>query len=1036
MNKTFKLNFITTLLSILTLALFMPLTLWAESVKDAECPDVAALTDELNERFDNLTSIQTGLENLLSAKAIKYEGTGALFLVDLNNDKAVAKRIEELKTLAQNRQNVASSPDAVLNCALNHEQTRRMRESILAIQTQIDALRLQFLQLPKAKRKELLQISDQMTEQKEEIETIQNEQIQSNARKQQAINALEKAETEAVTEKSADLQELASQRTILEKTKMDIEDLHAKWRSQQEKNILYYQELLKKIFEIKERVHPEPSLNALRQDYQDIVALWRASLDDIMSGKLKIRRPYIPELPEMPLQLIQKIHTTRQAREYTTSYHEAVANRERFVAAITEGAKQNYHYLSQIKLGAMRAKLLNQMASMGDTSPFNYSDEYVKDLKRELQTIPLRWKLILSFLIFKYRQAYNAGLEDKFQLVIDFLLVIGLILSLFIGWTSVKKIVLQLHKLRLYLIAKRNAFFLAAPLALWIQRIIPYLPWLLLLPIFEIGQRLMMLYAIDQFIAPLFLIPYAQVYCIYRIVRLLLDSLFTGIAALSNCYLTNECEVKMVRTVALVSWFIVIAAIFLASVNAILYKGFIYRLCLQTTTIVSLGVLIATAYCWNKELLSIVQSVSSHVYVEKFVHAFQSRLGKAFSFIPLALVVIVIIFKELQHWGEEFEFYKKMSAKAYKRKFKLSQSKTTETLQRNVPSEYAKWFSSDIPKELLLTPKKDVLPDVKQTVMSWVEGRSDNARLVIYGDKGIGKTALLNRLALEITDIPIVRIQLTNKITTAPEALSAVNTLLNMNASSESEAIAEACQGMPKTLAIVDDAHNLFLAKIGGFEGIRAFLRMVNATMKKIFWCLVLNRYSWNYLNSIAGYSQYGNVVKAVSAWTEEDIKRLILTRHNATGYLLSYEDIIKAAGVHNGFNGVSHIESNFFRILWQQSSGNPAVAIASWLSALYGAGDHSFKVMLPEEYKGDVLEGLSDNSFFVFKEIIRHEHLTSDQASEVTNLPLNSVNQILVAGALNKIVDAYEDGSYCVSSSYLYPLINQLKVKNFVDGY
>jgi hypothetical protein len=99
---------------------------------------------------------------------------------------------------------------------------------------------------------------------------------------------------------------------------------------------------------------------------------------------------------------------------------------------------------------------------------------------------------------------------------------------------------------------------------------------------------------------------------------------------------------------------------------------------------------------------------------------------------------------------------------------------------------------------------------------------------------------------------------------------------------------------------------------------------------------------------NVFGRKPYISHVKKLPAWTDADIKELIFNRHRRSVYRLSYNEIINAAGKYERRESILHAKSGFFRMLWQQSNGNPREALCFWLSSLSSAGPRRLKVGLP----------------------------------------------------------------------------------------
>jgi hypothetical protein len=478
--------------------------------------------------------------------------------------------------------------------------------------------------------------------------------------------------------------------------------------------------------------------------------------------------------------------------------------------------------------------------------------------------------------------------------------------------------------------------------------------------------------------------------------------------------------------------------ILLVTLNELLRKTLVYWLTFQIVVLLGIAICAGAAYKWRNELSKVIQGSFTGKFGQELARLCQTIYGIFLCIPAVLLVAFIFIGKRFERIAEHFEFYKRISAKFYKRKLQSSYAINSEGVDTAIPDEYAEWFTPGHINEtdIYISPKNDILKTIKETIINWEKGSIEDHKMVIYGEDGIGKTSLLKRLKNEINSVKIIHTVIPARLLTDESVLAFVENLFGVKFTDGLTSVNDSLKDIPKTLVLVDDTHNLFLSKIGGFEAIKAFIHIVNTIpSKNIFWCLTFNDYSWGYLDSIFGHNRYINIIKKMPSWSDTDIQNLILTRHRKTSYSLSYENVIEAAGTQTGLSVGTYVVSNFFRLLWEQAKGNPKAAHYFWLSALRHDSLNTLKVLLPEEPDQAVVANLSEDWLFVYAELVRHENLTQDEAVEVTNLPDSFVRQTLMSGVQSKIINVDAEGRYRIATRYEYPLIKILKAKNFVYG-
>ena len=1004
-----------------------------------KCPGINTLKKDLKEGIKNLQDIQIRINNLLSGKEVVQGGIGALFLVDLNDEKEVAKRIEELKKSASDEHTAINIvPDHILECGAKSVSTRFLVERLTELQRNVDILSLKFLQLPKEKRDSMLQIHADATKQSAEIESLKEEQSNAQSKKKEAENALKKATNMALTPKSSASGDLASERAVLEKVKMDIANIEIQFNNNKKQEELSYQNNLNKLAAIEGSVRHDNHIEKVKRNYKKIVKVWRKIVDKtLVTDNNKIDNSMVPRLPEYPANLLSKLKSSPEGRDYIKSYNEAKRYRNSLIKNIDKNShdERNRLYSLILEVGRIRVMLLDRLIESGEISSFAFSKEHLEDLKREIKMFPYRWGIMFYFQQQTIKKLVSQGSPGVMKLLkaifINYGLFIFSMLLLFRNTLLLKK----MHRIRFYLLSKRNISDVASFLAIWLNRLIPYLNWLIILLVLEIN-RIIMLKSIFNLITPTLIIPYAEIYCIYKIVSMFLSSFLSALYVQAQTSETTYARKLIIHSERPVSLLFMYSCITLITVDVLLRKAILYRLTFQIVTVIAMIMSIWIAYKWRNELTMIMEKYYKGKIVKKLTSFCNKIYGIIFC-LPVAFIVLFLfLIKWLRKIGEHYEFYKWISVKFYKRKLQSSQVKDNKSKDYSIPDDYKKLFLQEASHDIsiAINLKNDLLYEIKENIINWEKGRAEEHHIVIYGEGGTGKSCLLRRLEKELNDLKVIRTAIPARLLSIEDVLTFIGNLFGIK-TSDLNLVKDTYKNMPKTVLLIDDIHNLFLSTIGGFEGFKAFIYIVNTTSQNLFWCLAFNSFSWGYLDSIFGYNHYVNIIKRMPQWSDKEIQNLIISRHKQTDYKLSYENVIEAAGDRNGFSGFNYVVSNFFRLLWEQSNGNPKAALHFWLSALQQDGDGTFKVTLPQEPGSELVSNLPEDGLFVYAEILRHENLTLYETIEVTNLPEGVVKQTLETGIQRKIIYLGNDNRYRIAARYQYPLIKILKLKNFVYG-
>jgi hypothetical protein len=174
------------------------------------------------------------------------------------------------------------------------------------------------------------------------------------------------------------------------------------------------------------------------------------------------------------------------------------------------------------------------------------------------------------------------------------------------------------------------------------------------------------------------------------------------------------------------------------------------------------------------------------------------------------------------------------------------------------------------------SPEKSIIGAIE----SWHSGKTAEHTLAIQGEKGIGKSCLLQVIENHFEGLEVRRISVPDKITDEATLAKFFEESLGVSLSESTNPPEISVKNSKKKLVLLDEGQNLFLAQRGGFRAFRAFINLCNRPDQSVFWCVAINRYAWAYLNAVTGGSQYFRHVFKIEGWSDGDIRSLILSRH------------------------------------------------------------------------------------------------------------------------------------------------------------
>ncbi len=668
--------------------------------------------------------------------------------------------------------------------------------------------------------------------------------------------------------------------------------------------------------------------------------------------------------------------------------------------------------------------------------------QWIQDSVLELKIIPIRLTTLAYNRFHTFKSYFEEGGRGLLKLVPEILLLVLILLLPILLKKLIAKVLELLDKVRLSLVDFRRYHPWRETLALNLQRLTPFIPWILVIIGFETLQEVMEGTLIEELGL---LIPYILYYCFYRVFRQAVLNLLRLLSEKSMMRASAETREKMNRSSLLIGRFYFVVMCLLHTVSSVASKGLLYQEIVVFSQILAVGVFYHLIWRWREEIISVLKR-NFGGDEEVGVLAFIPRMINRRLFVltgPIGFVIAILL--PFYHWIEDqvskFELSKSIAAKIFKKKLEGTEGLEGDEEER-LPDDYVKHFflrASEFEEEtqkLLVTPKRDPVEKIKIEINEWLEGKTEEHTVAVFGVKGAGKSTTLGRLEEMYKDkLQVIRADVPAKLLTKTDVHKFIGHLLGGEELSDVGQLLEWDRDLKPTLVILDEAQNFFLSQIGGFEGIKAFFELLNVRTENVFWCASFNRFSWNYLDQVFSKNRYFRSAVEIEGMNEEDLQNLIMKRHNMSNYRLSYAEIIRALRSYSEVDDTSYVENLFFRMLYEESRGNPRVALNLWLRALRPRRRGLIKVGLPLNPKLSVLSRLSDESHFVYSGLMRHENLTGKELAAVTSLADGVVRYALKIGLENEFIERDEAGRYRIVALMQGPLTQYLKAKNFIYG-
>ncbi len=216
---------------------------------------------------------------------------------------------------------------------------------------------------------------------------------------------------------------------------------------------------------------------------------------------------------------------------------------------------------------------------------------------------------------------------------------------------------------------------------------------------------------------------------------------------------------------------------------------------------------------------------------------------------------------------------------------------------------------------------------------------------------------------------------------------------------------------------LIDDAQRLVRPEIGGFDDLDTILAFARDACETCTWVFAMGAVTWRLVARARDSRPLFDDVIRLRPWSEESISSLLRQRSALTGLKPSFErlvteplddDELERAGQ------LSRFEQNYYRLLWDYSEGNPAVALHFWRASLRKDDAGRVHVQLFAAPDTADLEALPDPAVFVLRAVVQLELAAMDDLVGATAGPRNQVADALRYGMIRGYLEVV-NGRYRV---------------------
>ena len=303
--------------------------------------------------------------------------------------------------------------------------------------------------------------------------------------------------------------------------------------------------------------------------------------------------------------------------------------------------------------------------------------------------------------------------------------------------------------------------------------------------------------------------------------------------------------------------------------------------------------------------------------------------------------------------------------------------------------------------------------------------------LLIIGDTGTGVSKFIRENSKTL-DNPLV-LDGKKLILGRKDFIDQLSQLFNIENATNFNQIKEQL-GEKEKIVVLENIERLFLRKIGGFELLEDFLLFLHGTKHVIYWIVSINRYSYNYLDRVKGFSSNFLSYISISSLEEGEIQDKIISINgdNIVTYLKPKDMGSKKS---NNLSQLSReqrqeeLKADFFKRMYAFADGNLQASINYWLKSVVRSRDKKIYVRA-HEINANL--NLSLDELFVLEAILQHRRLSTQSLKEVlrntTNSYLLMLENLEEKGLVTSANYGYGKNFYEINNIYLKWVKNRIR--------
>jgi len=603
-------------------------------------------------------------------------------------------------------------------------------------------------------------------------------------------------------------------------------------------------------------------------------------------------------------------------------------------------------------------------------------------------------------------------------------LQLALVVVVFRGWRRWSRKGLKASRQRLLAIRPRQASNLRLARLLWyVDRVGGPLAWLILVVVLE---QLVSPRGFEEITSLIYTI------LVWVFVARLIVQLIDALAARGVAGLRSARADLRLGSLRLIAGWAVVLGLGSSLVTRYLGHGTVHAYWVRLWTLMSVPVAALLVYWWRDEIHGRLEALSHELaWARRLAERRRGLWGYLLTILGAVYLLWVEAIDRLLALLSGWDIGRRFIAVLVRREVERDSLRGDDQDESPIPDALAERLieARDVRLDAVAKSERTAL------LAAVAEGRGGGH--VVLGERGLGKTVFLERLAAEIGEGVIsVGCPPGGYPALARELAGALGVSLDGDPADEAATrrLAAAIDAAGVRVILVDDAHLLARPWMGGQRGLDRLVGLDGAIHTPIDWVLAIDDRAWRYISLARGERALFHGVVPLPAWSEESLGMLLQSRAKSCGLELDYGRIVLPrqldAGEHD--SAADRNRFGYARILWELADGNPEVAMRLFAGSLRRTQDGRIVVRLPQATFSVALNEASIETLLALRVMMQCEIATTDDL--VRSLRISEARAVSIVRFClqNGWIEPVE-GGHRIEWSWFRPIARALVRRNLM---